>query len=112
MLNVRKTYLKARILKAVRNNFPGDTDTFRQNVGKANSISVVFSSVPFQFALIFTLFNFVSFDLDIDIVVDDADDDVAAVLAEPSLPDPIGAIFAAVFGTCFWYKIKMANAIR
>lgn len=104
-------YLRARILKAVRSNFPGDTGNLRQNIGNAISMSFGLSSLAFQLAPIFKLFNFrLSLAFAIVVVVDDDDDEVAAVVA----PSFIEAAAAAddVFGTCFWYKINMANEIR
>lgn len=93
------TNLKARILKAVRSNFPGDTGNFRQNIGSAISMSLDFSSPAFQLAPIFKLFNFkLSFVFAIVVVVDEADDDVAAVFVAPS---PTEAVVDDAFGTCF-----------
>lgn len=103
-------YLKALILKAVRSNLPGDTGNLRQNVGSAISMSLDFSSLAFQLAPIFKLFNLMlSFAFAIVVVVDDAVDDVAAELMAPS---PTDAAADDTFGICFWYKIRMANEIR
>lgn len=93
------TNLKARILKAVRSNLPGDTGNFRQNIGNAISMSLGLSSFAFQLAPIFKLFNFMlSFVFAIVVVVDDAVDDVAAVFVAPSLT---AAVDVLAFGTCF-----------
>lgn len=45
-MDVRKTYLRALILKAVRNSFVGDTGMFRQKRGSALSISFFRLSSP------------------------------------------------------------------
>lgn len=115
----KNLYLNARILKAVRSNFPGDTGNFRQNIGNAISMSFGLSSLAFQLAPIFKLFNFrLSLAFAMVVGVDDDDDDVAAVVAPPPPPPPMPSpsltevVADDEFGTCFWYKINIANEIR
>lgn len=95
-------YLKARILNAVRNSLPGVTGNFRQKFGNAISMSLLLSSSAFDnFKLFGLAMSFATV-----VVVDDADDEAITSFVMPNVA------FDVVFGTCFWYRINMANEIR
>lgn len=94
------------MLNAVRNSLPGVTGSLRQKFGSAISMSVFLSSSAFESFRLFGLTTSLVLDAAVVVVVDEADDEAITSLAMPNEADD------ELFGTCFWYRIRMANEIR